>query len=305
MRVGGQPPRCTVSPVLDKGTLRQIRQLVGPITEQQLRHVESATGDGLGIFIPATGQCRYAIVPQHVHPAYSLVIALDPASPVAPKGVTVREHEYGATAMSPNVPHQEDPSDTFYRYIAIMIEPARFRRVWRAYTPKPCGPFEWTPFVVDESVVAHIKEFIAEFELRRTPRDVLRALGVCITHGLVRALLGIEAPLGRVSARFEIQQAVELMHARFGEKLSVSSLARSVHQSESHFGRIFKQETGLSPMEYLTRVRLDKARRLLSRTDKRVSQVALECGFASGAHFSSVFRKSTGIRPKDFRRHFG
>ena len=107
-----------------------------------------------------------------------------------------------------------------------------------------------------------------------------------------------------VSGSYEIQNAVELMHAHYGEKISVSSLACKANRSESHFARLFKQEMGFSPAEYLMRIRVEKARKLLSHSQKNASEIALECGFASSAHFSYAFKKRVGVSPLQYRRNF-
>jgi transcriptional regulator GlxA family with amidase domain len=102
---------------------------------------------------------------------------------------------------------------------------------------------------------------------------------------------------------FEIQRAVELMHAHFGEKLSVPDLAKNVNCSESYFSRLFKQETGTAPAEYIIKIRIDKAKKLLSSTAKNATEIALKCGFASTAHFSGTFRKLVGVSPLQYRKN--
>lgn len=277
---------------------------MGSITEEHLQYIESAVNDSIGIFIPSVGQCGYATTPNHVHPSYSLIISFEPDSPVAPKGLIVNKDEYGCTAMSPGIPHEEEKLDNFTRYVAVCIEKNAFEDIWKYYTKEKCGPFIWTPFAVHQSVMFLIKEFIAEFEANKPcSAEMLNALGTCIMHKMIRSMVGINVSVDGISARLEIQRAIEIMHARFGERLTVSVLARNVNCSESHFSRLFKQETGLSPLEYLIRIRIDKAKILLSRTDKNATEIALECGFASASHFSGTFHKITGINPLQYRKN--
>ncbi len=289
---------------MEQKTLRRIRKLVGPITEHQLRYVDCAVNDNIGIFIPSTGRCGYAVLPQHTHPAYSLVVSFEPDTPVSPKGIKIGSDEYGCTAMSPGIPHEEEKTDLFIRYVAVQIEAAFFENIWKAYKSDPCGPFFWTPFVVPQTVMHHIKDFFAEFDAhQRGSAEIMKALGVCITHTFVRALLHMKVSVENISRRFEIQRAIEMMHAHFGEKLSIPQLAMKVNCSGSHFSRLFKQETGTTPTGYLIRIRIDKARKLLSSTAKNATEIAFICGFASTAHFSGTFRKLVGISPLRYRKN--
>ena len=83
---------------------------------------------------------------------------------------------------------------------------------------------------------------------------------------------------------------------------SVTSLARDAAMSRSAFARDFKAALGVAPMEFVTRVRLNLARRLLVSTGRAVEAVAADVGFGSRGHFSRVFRHHYGTDPSTFRR---
>ena len=83
---------------------------------------------------------------------------------------------------------------------------------------------------------------------------------------------------------------------------SVTSLARDAAMSRSAFARDFKASLGVAPMEFVSRIRLNRARRLLISTGRTVEAVAAEVGFGSRSHFSRVFREQYGTDPSTFRR---
>jgi AraC-like DNA-binding protein len=83
---------------------------------------------------------------------------------------------------------------------------------------------------------------------------------------------------------------------------SVTSLAREAGMSRSAFARDFKATLGVTPMEFVTRIRLNLARRLLVSTVRSVEAIAAEVGFSSRSHFSRVFREHYGTDPSTFRR---
>jgi two-component system response regulator YesN len=84
-------------------------------------------------------------------------------------------------------------------------------------------------------------------------------------------------------------------------EMSLNQVADHVNRSPSHFSTIFSQETGIVFRDYLTNIRLEKARELLSTTMLRSSEISYEVGYKDPHYFSSVFKKTTGLSPKEFR----
>lgn len=290
---------------MDKKTLLKIRELVGPITEKQMQYAECSVHSSMGIFIPSVGQCGYAITPQHTHPAYSALIAFDECSQVFPKGLKITREQYGCTLMSPEIPHEEEASETFTRFAVLMIERRAFESVWKIYSKKPCGPFFWTPFAISRSIMPGVKQFMAECgDSKPGKKEILDSLESILCHTVVRALCSITVDVDTVTERLDIQRAVEYMHAHFGDELSIDGLARDAHCSVSHFSRMFKRELGYSPKDYLIKIRIDKSRKLLQDSTDTITDIAYTCGFAASAHFSDSFKKITGVSPSDYRKSF-
>lgn len=86
------------------------------------------------------------------------------------------------------------------------------------------------------------------------------------------------------------------------EDLSVARMGEIVGMSESRFSHVFKEETGISFVEYVTMVRMDKARELLRNTDLRINEIADEIGISNPNYFSAQYKKRTGQSPNEFRR---
>ncbi|MEM8668588.1 MAG: AraC family transcriptional regulator [Planctomycetota bacterium] len=92
------------------------------------------------------------------------------------------------------------------------------------------------------------------------------------------------------------------LHERYADRLSTSDLADMAGLSVSHFERRFRRAFGVSPRQYLVRIRVENAARLLRETDRSVLQIALDCGFYDHAHFSRSFRKIMQSSPSEYRR---
>ena len=84
--------------------------------------------------------------------------------------------------------------------------------------------------------------------------------------------------------------------------LMLQDVAGEVHLSQSHFSTVFAQETGLTFTQYLTALRIGKAKELLEATEMRSSQIAQEVGYNDSHYFSYLFKKTTGMTPSEFRR---
>lgn len=83
--------------------------------------------------------------------------------------------------------------------------------------------------------------------------------------------------------------------------ICLNTVAASVNVSPNHFSRIFSQESGCTFVEYLTEIRMEKARKLLEKTDLKVSEVGYEVGYKDSHYFYYLFKKMQGCTPKDYR----
>ena len=96
-------------------------------------------------------------------------------------------------------------------------------------------------------------------------------------------------------------RARDAIHSRYGEPLSLDQLAREAALSPFHFLRLFRRAFGETPHQYLTRVRIEAAKRLLL-DDVPVTDVCFEVGFQSLGSFSALFARRVGSPPTTFRR---
>ncbi len=121
--------------------------------------------------------------------------------------------------------------------------------------------------------------------------------------GLTR-ILGIEddSPLirrGQKSRRFATLK--DYVEERYPDKILVSDMALQVNMSVSHFTRSFKEAFGMTPIDYLIQVRVRHSAEMLLSEERKVIDVANDCGFASLSHFIECFRRITGVAPHVYR----
>jgi two-component system response regulator YesN len=87
--------------------------------------------------------------------------------------------------------------------------------------------------------------------------------------------------------------------------LSLMEVARHANVSLSHFCQIFKEETGKTFVEYLTEIRMERAKEMLRSTDRMLYDIAECVGYENPAYFTVAFKKQVGLSPRDYRKQFG
>jgi AraC-like DNA-binding protein len=98
-----------------------------------------------------------------------------------------------------------------------------------------------------------------------------------------------------------VTRAKECVKTHLSERLSLRRVAAEVHLSPYHFCRCFRKATGMTLTEYVSRLRVERAKTLLVDPFVRVSEVAFAAGFGSIPQFNEVFRKRTGMSPTQYR----
>jgi AraC-like DNA-binding protein len=95
--------------------------------------------------------------------------------------------------------------------------------------------------------------------------------------------------------------AVKLMEENYAEIDSIEQLSRTLGLSKYKFSRLFHKTTGLTAVQYLTKIRMEKAMELLRNTKLNLREIARRTGYANDNYFNKAFRKLTGVSPGQFR----
>jgi AraC family transcriptional regulator len=169
---------------------------------------------------------------------------------------------------------------------------ARFKRLQFAFS--------------DPLALALTRRVLGELYAPQTPeRDVyidilMKALNAHLVRGPLVTTAN-EIPTSD-SFAFRVHQVMNTILQHPGDSHTVESLAAQASVTPSHFCRIFKRATGVSPHQYVMKTRFDRAQQLLLQSDTRIALIAESLGFTSQSHFSRAFRRITGQTPAEFRQ---
>ena len=99
-----------------------------------------------------------------------------------------------------------------------------------------------------------------------------------------------------------VRKAVTYLNDHYAENVTVDGLARIAHYSPAQFRRLFRTLMQMSPSDYIANVRVNEAKTLLATTDRRIADIAADCGFFDHAHFIRTFKGIVGVTPARYRR---
>lgn len=109
------------------------------------------------------------------------------------------------------------------------------------------------------------------------------------------------SPTLRTSQFHSIRETLEYLRQNLDQRLSLDDMAHHARLSKSHFLRLFKEQTGYSPVDYFIHLKLQHACMLLSVTHQTIREISLAVGYDDQYYFSRIFKKVVGVSPSKYR----
>lgn len=113
---------------------------------------------------------------------------------------------------------------------------------------------------------------------------------------------GVQYEFKSINKKYVVKKITEYLEEHYREKISLDQIAANMYLSSYYISKLFKSETGDTPINYLISLRMEKARELLDEMPERsIQSVAAEVGYEDAYHFSKLFKKYYGISPLYYR----
>lgn len=98
-----------------------------------------------------------------------------------------------------------------------------------------------------------------------------------------------------------VEKAMKYIDTHYNENISIQNVSDYVVLERTYFFRLFKEQTNLSPKEYLTNVRIEQAKKLLKETNQPLSNISISVGYPNYLSFFNIFMKKVGVSPSEYR----
>lgn len=99
-----------------------------------------------------------------------------------------------------------------------------------------------------------------------------------------------------------VRRAVNYIHSHMHQKISLQELSQTAQLSPGRFSHLFREETGLSPLSYVQKEKIQTAKTMLLYSGHRISEISTALGFSNESHFIKIFRQYTGKTPGQYRK---
>jgi AraC-like DNA-binding protein len=207
--------------------------------------------------------------------------------------------------------NQDNPT----RCLAMAISEEKINKVIRLMNegmPKHDGS-EWAlmdynyHFTNDASIYGIIQRLLYLFTENHPSKDffvdnMLQELIIRILQGNSRESYMENA--SKLSSSNRLAYVLDYISKHLHEPLSVSDLSKRACMSESHFHKTFKEELGVTPIDYINSQRIKLAIRLLEDPSRKIKEIYLECGFENRSYFNRLFKRKLQVSPGEYQSKF-
>lgn len=173
---------------------------------------------------------------------------------------------------------------------------------------KETGPFITLKVSQKNEIVVLLNRILTERESIEPGSEFLNYLLVLELFVLLSRALKMEWENSIKSKSPKLRELINIsinyIHNNFERDISLGDISKFVFLSPSYFTRAFKEETGQSPINYLLKTRIERAKELLSGTSGKISDIALNVGFSNQQRFNEMFKKYTSMTPLQYRKKY-
>ena len=199
----------------------------------------------------------------------------------------------------------KSPAGAELDFVVIHLAMDHYHAAVDAAYPDRAGEVDVVDFFGRDEVLAQLCFACSSMLSARLPGDSrsVASLARLLAAYLVEKYMNATAPKPdfRGLPIRQLRKVEDYVREQMAEDISVEVLAGLVELSPFHFSRMFKQATGMTPLQFVTRERITRAQQLIRETSFSLIEIALEVGYTSPSHFAQVFRRVAGVTPTEFR----
>ncbi|MCP4023389.1 MAG: AraC family transcriptional regulator [Desulfobacteraceae bacterium] len=240
--------------------------------------------------------------PRHVHNAFCIGTIDKGARLIEENGATQTINRNEVFVINSGVPHRcKSLNDQGHSYRAINIKPHVLKALGMQISEKMYDvPYFKHSSIKDPLILRHINKFFSCINHENTSLEKEEALLSLLSEIILKYSKNppVACNLGR--RRQAVGNACDYMRSNYARKITLAQLSKESGLSSFHFQKVFLKEKGVSPNDYLFKIRTDKAAVLLLKGES-ITDVAFATGFTDQSHFTKCFKRFIGITPGRYR----
>lgn len=242
--------------------------------------------------------------PQHVHEAFVVAVTVRGGSVVKSRGIIEQAHDKALFVFNPGEPHAGWMGrSSYWKYRSFYLSRTAIESL-ADDLGIACIPYFTRNLFTDPDLIADFLELHAASDRCETQTERGELMAATFGRLFARHGSGGSRIAGVPADRTLLRRAVEIMHRRYAEPLSLEDLASALRLTNFQLIGLFKRVLGLTPHAYLNQVRLNAACRLLKRAHP-LAEAAIASGFYDQSAMSKHFKRCYAITPAQFARANG
>jgi AraC-like DNA-binding protein len=159
---------------------------------------------------------------------------------------------------------------------------------------------------MDSSIPGMLESVLCAFRARK-PSSHLASLGylyLIMAEAEEKLVRESALPAGESGVQRTVKQMIHYMTSQYAHQISIEQMCSSLGYNRAYLSRIFKKVTGITPVTYLLKLRIDKSRQLLrERPELSIEQISASIGLTDALYFSRQFRRFHGESPSEYRKN--
>lgn len=170
-------------------------------------------------------------------------------------------------------------------------------------------PEEKPLFVISKELLCHFNSLMPMIHnyFHKGNSQIAKHLSISLLYMLYNEILTHQKAKTTLSEQKNdnlVRNITAFIDDNYKENITLEKISKTFHISPSRLSHVFKEETGLSPIQYAIHRRIGEAQSLLIESDAPIQDIEESLGFCSSVHFCMMFKKYIGITPKSYRQHF-
>ena len=225
-----------------------------------------------------------------------------------PNGFSARDRKRGSVCVIPSGHPFAVQIGAESEHLAMLLDPSLVLRAAAEFSAPIHAEVVETAAPHDPVIMSVGLALMAELE---TEKESGRMYAESLANILALHLLRHYTASARSGQRFvgglsgkKLRLVLDFIDVNYAGDLGLSELAVVAGMSTFHFAREFKRATGATPHQYLIRLRIERAKEFLSRSEMSLVDVGFKAGFSHQSHFTRLFHKLTGTTPQSYRLRF-